>query len=95
MAGVGGADAGNHRSASAHRLHTIPNHPQVLLVGERHGLAGGSAHDDSVGAVFEQMLHEACRGLLVEASLLVEGVPWGQALAEPTAISADYLLHVE
>ena len=73
MAGVVGADAGNHRSASAHRLHHHSDHPQVLLVGERRGLAGGSAHDDSVGAVLEQMLHEACRGLLVEASLRVEG----------------------
>ena len=44
----------------------------MFLVGEGCRLAGGPAHDEAVGAVLGEMVHQRDERLLVDAQALVE-----------------------
>jgi hypothetical protein len=72
MARVVGAGAGDDGQGVAHLPDGELDHPHVLVVGQRRGLPRRPAHDQAVGPVVRQVVHQVDRGLLVHALLRVE-----------------------
>ena len=72
MAGVVGARSGDDRDAVGALRDRELDEPELLLVGERRGLARRPADDEAVGAVGGEVVHQRDERVLVDAQLLVE-----------------------
>ncbi len=76
VAGVVGADPGDHRLPRVIRAHLVDHEldeAEVLVVIERRRLTGGSAHHDTVTAVAEEVLKQRRGGRLIHLAGGIEG----------------------
>jgi hypothetical protein len=78
MARVVGARPGHHRSLVAELGGDELDHPDVLVVGQRGGLARRPADHEAVRAVGEQVAADGDGGLLVDAAVAGEGGDHGR-----------------
>src|SRR6476620_230102 len=73
VARVVGAGPGHDRRARRALARRQADQAELLLVGERRGLAGRPGDDEAVRPVRGEVAHEPDEGLLVDLSMLVEG----------------------
>ena len=66
------AGAGDDARALAHRFDRRPEEIELLLVGQRRGLAGRAADDEAVGAVVDEKRRELAEALEVDRAVLLE-----------------------
>ena len=72
MARVVGAGAGDDRRARRALGDRELDQPELLLVGQRRGLAGRAGDDEAVRAVLGEVAHQRDERLLVDARSRVE-----------------------
>ena len=89
VARVVGAGARDDRVPSRALAHGELPEPALLVVGKRGRLAGAAGQHEAVGAVLEQVVHQPCRGVLVERPVRVErGDHRGEDAAEDHVVGA-------
>ena len=89
---VVGAGAGDDALAGRALGDGELDQPELLVFGQRRGLAGGAGDDEAVGAVLREVPHQRDEGLLVDRAVAVEGGHYRRQDGAEVAHRLQYLI---
>ena len=88
LGGGVGAGAGDDRDTLVHLLHHGPDHPDMLIVIQGGGLAGGAARYDGISSPFNLELHQLPQLFILYLSV----AEWGDDGDDASLEHGNYLL---